>query len=65
MLINNFNNFDINCMVILEGLIEKITDRSYSGRIYPQSVFDREYHLKIRKMRASRRRSRIIKLFIQ
>ena len=50
-------------MKILEGLFTKTTDKSYSGRIYPESMF--HYHLMVKKMRSSRRRSRIIKLFIQ
>ena len=52
-------------MVILEGVFSKTTDRSYSGRIYPQSIFDREYQLKVRKMRSSRRRYKIMNLFIK
>jgi hypothetical protein len=52
-------------MVILEGVFSKTTDKSYSSRIYPESIFDREYRLKIRKMRSSRRRARIMRLFIK
>jgi len=52
-------------MRILEGLITKTTDKSHSGRIYPQEIFDREYHLMVRKIRSSRRRSRIMNLFIK
>jgi len=52
-------------MRILEGVFTEINKSNTGGRIYPQSIFDREYHLKIRKMRASRRRSRIMRLFIK
>lgn len=51
--------------MILEGVLAKTKDMTHSGRIYPQSIFDREYKLKIRKMRASRRRSVIMNLFIK
>jgi hypothetical protein len=52
-------------MRILEGLITKTTDKSHSGRIYPQEIFDREYRLTIKKMRASTRISKIMNLFIK
>jgi hypothetical protein len=51
-------------MRILEGIFTEV-NKSNSGRIYPQTIYDREYNLKIKKMRASRRRSRIIRLFIK
>ena len=50
-------------MKILEGLFTKATDKSYSGRIYPESVF--HYHLMVKKMRSSRRISKIMNLFIK
>jgi hypothetical protein len=49
-------------MKILEGLFAKTTGKSYSGRIYPESIF--HYHL-VRKMRSSRRISKIMNLFIK
>jgi hypothetical protein len=52
-------------MRILEGVFSKTADKSYSGRIYPQSIFDREYHLMVKKMRSSRRISKIMNLFIK
>jgi hypothetical protein len=52
-------------MRILEGVFIEANKLNSGSRIYPQSIFDREYHLKIRKMRASRRRSRIMNLFIK
>jgi len=51
-------------MVSLEGIFTEL-NKSNSGRIYPESIYGREYHLKIKKMRASRRRSRIMRLFIK
>ncbi len=51
--------------MILEGVFAKTKDMTHNGRIYPQSIFDREYRLKIRKIRASRRRTRIMRLFIK
>jgi uncharacterized protein YaiI (UPF0178 family) len=49
--------------MILEGVFTKTKEMTHNGRIYPESMF--HYHLMVRKMRSSKRRSKIMNLFIK
>jgi hypothetical protein len=49
--------------MILEGVFTKTKEMTHSGRIYPESMF--HYHLMVRKIRTSRRISKIMNLFIK